>query len=211
MPPRTYDNSLRKEMEADTIRRIVTATVELHAKQGALATTHAEIADAAGVSVATVYKHFPSRESLLPHCTGMVAQQSPQIDVQEILGTPDRNASIGRLVRALHGKYRYMHPWMRWGSRDAPALPVLGQIIEENRRRTEHLVRMVLDTVAGTSVNDETFALAMVILDYPAWQRLDQMLNDPERVSSAAEQVLQLLLMEGSDHGKHATPRHHNR
>jgi AcrR family transcriptional regulator len=193
MAPRNYDNSLRKEMEADTIRRIVTATVELHAEKGALATTHAEIADAAGVSVATVYKHFPSRESLLPHCTGMVAEQAPRIDVQAILGTHDRKNAIGRLVRALHERYRYMHPWMRWSPRDAAALPALGQIVAEGRRQTEGLVRAVLDSVAAP-ITDEIFALAMVILDYPAWQRLNQMLNDPERVSSAAEQALQLLL-----------------
>lgn len=194
MAPRNYDNSLRKEMEADTIRRIVTATVELHAQKGALATTHADIADAAGVSVATVYKHFPSREALLPHCTGMVAEQAPRIDMQAILGTHDRKNATGRLVRALHGRYRFMHPWMRWGARDAAALPALEQIIAAGRRQTEGLVRAVLDSVSGKPVTDEVFALAMVILDYPAWQRLDQMLNDPERVSSAAEQALHLLL-----------------
>lgn len=194
MSPRNYDNSLRKEMEADTIRRIVAATVDLHAKQGALATTHADIAEAAGVSVATVYKHFPSREALIPHCTGMVAQQAPHLDVQAILGARDRQQSLGMLVRGLHQLYRYMHPWMRWSPRDAAALPVLEQIVTENRRKTEGLVRAVLDSVAGTPVNDEIFALAMVVLDYPAWLRLDQMLNDPERVSSAAEEALQLLL-----------------
>lgn len=83
---------------------------------------------------------------------------------------------------------------MRWAPRDAPALPVLAQIVDENRQQTESLVRGILDSLAGMPVSDETFALAMVILDYPAWQRLDQMLNDQERVSYAAEQALQLLM-----------------
>lgn len=181
-------------MEADTIRRIVTATVELHARKGALATTHAEIAEAAGVSVATVYKHFPSREALLPHCTGMVMQQAPQVDVQAILGTRDRKELMRRLVHALHQQYRYFHPWMRWVARDALSLPLLAQIVEANGRQTESLVRSVLDRAAGMPLLDETFALAMVVLDYPAWQRLNQMLNDSERVSYAAEQALQLLM-----------------
>ena len=194
MSPRTYDNSLRKEMTADTIRRIVTATVELHASKGALATTHADIAELAGVSVATVYKHFPSREALLPHCTGMVMEQAPQIDVQALLALQDRKEMTRRLVQALHAQYRYMHPWMRWSSRDAASLPVLEQIVEEGRRQTERLVRDVLDRAAGAPVSDETFALAMVILDYPAWQRLNRTLNDPEQACGAAEQALQLLL-----------------
>lgn len=194
MSSRAYDTTLRKKMEADTIRRIVTATVTLHARKGALATTHAEIAEAAGVSVATVYKHFPSREALLPHCTGMVAQQAPQIDVQAILGARNRKELLSRLVHALHQQYRYFHPWMRWTPRDAPSLPVLARIVDENRRQTESMVRGMLDRVIGMPVSDETFALAMVILDYPAWQRLDQMLNDQERVSYATEQALQLLM-----------------
>lgn len=176
------------------MRRIVTATVELHARKGALATTHAEIADAAGVSVATVYKHFPSREALLPHCTGMVMEKAPHLDVQALLAMSSRKEQTRRLVHALHEQYRYLHPWMRWTPRDAPALPVLEQIVDDNRRQTERIVREVLNSIAGTSISEETFALAMVILDYPAWQRLNQMLNDPERVSCAAEQALQLVI-----------------
>ena len=199
MNTRAYNNSRRKEMEGDTIRRIISATVELHAQKGALATTHAEIAEAAGVSVATVYKHFPSREALIPHCTGMVGEQAPQIDVQAILDTPRREEQLRLLVRALHRQYRYFHPWMRWAPRDVPALPALAQFIEDGNRQTESLVRAVLDRAAGTPVGDETFALAMALLDYAAWQRLDQLLNDPERVSHAAEQALQLLMFQFSE------------
>lgn len=194
MSPRSYDSTLRKEMEADTVRRIVNATVELHARQGALATTHAEIAEAAGVSVATVYKHFPTREALLPHCTGLVAEQAPQVDLQGILGAPDLNERLRRLAYTLHRQYHYFDPWMRWSARDADALPVLAQIVTARRRQTESLVRNVIDTAVGTPVDDETFALAMVILDYPAWQRLNQMLTEPERVSEAAARALQLLM-----------------
>lgn len=194
MRSRAYDSTLRKQTEAETIQRIIAATVELHARKGALATTHAEIADAAGVSVATVYKHFPSRESLLPHCTGLVAQRAPQIDVETILEARSKKEKLTRLVEALHHRYRFFHPWMRWISRDAPSLPFLAQLADASRQETENLVRNVLDAVAGTPVGDDVFALAMVVLDYPAWQRLDQMLNDPVRVADAAGHALQLLM-----------------
>jgi len=192
--PRAYDSTLRKQTEAETIQRIVAATVELHARKGALATTHAEIAEAAGVSVATVYKHFPSRESLLPHCTGMVAEQAPQIDVDAILGARSRKEKLTLLIDALHRQYRHYHPWTRWVARDAPSLPFLAQLAEASRQQTESLVRSVLDAAAGAPVSDDAFALAMVILDYPAWQRLDHMLGDPERVANAAGHALQLLM-----------------
>ncbi len=215
MNTRAYDNSRRKEMEADTIRRIVRATVELHARKGAVGTTHAEIAEAAGVSLATVYKHFPSREALVPHCTGMVKQQAPQIDVHAILQTPCQEERMRRLVQALYRQHRYFQPWMRWAARDTLSLPALAQIMEEDSRQTESLVRTVLDSIAGAPVSDEIFALAMLILDYPAWQRLELMLTDPERVSHVAEQALQVLMspcsqpIGGSNHGKYDVPRHH--
>ena len=194
MSPRAYDSTLRKQTEAETIHRIIEATVSLHAEKGALATTHADIADAAGVSVATVYKHFPSRESLLPHCSGLVAREAPPIDVEAITGARSRKEKLARLVEALHGQYRYFHPWTRWSARDAASLPALAQLAEQSRQRTEILVRTVLDAAAGRPIDEDTFALAMVILDYPAWQRLDRMLNDPDRVADAAGHALQLLM-----------------
>ncbi len=194
MSPRAYDNTLRKEMEADTIRKIVTATVALHAEKGALATTHAEIAQSAGVSVATVYKHFPSRESLLPYCTGMVAEQAPRVDVQALFGLRESGALMQGLVDMLHGQYAYMDPWMRWMANDAQVLPALAQVAQAGRAQTVDLVRQVLERVAGARVDDRTFALAMVILDYPAWQRLTGLLHDPARVSEAAGHALQCVM-----------------
>ena len=213
--PRTYDNTLRKEMEADTIRRIVAATVELHARQGALATTHAEIAALAGVSVATVYKHFPSREALVPHCTGMVMAQAPQVDMQALLATRDRHTLLGRLVAALHAQYRFMDPWMRWTPSDAASLPALAQIVDAQRHALESMVRDALASTAGPPVDDDTFACVMVLLDYSAWQRLTQVLADPDRVRRATEQALPRLMTTppqhkgGSEHGDHATTAHH--
>jgi AcrR family transcriptional regulator len=181
-------------MEADTIRKIVTATVALHAEKGALATTHADIAQAAGVSVATVYKHFPSREALLPYCTGMVAEQAPRVDLQALLDLRESNALMQGLVDMLHGQYAYMDPWIRWIPHDAHALPALAQFAEAGRRQAGDLVRQVLERVAGMPVDDRTFALAMVILDYPAWQRLTGLLHDPARVGEAAGHALQCVM-----------------
>ncbi|HEY5801524.1 MAG TPA: TetR/AcrR family transcriptional regulator [Burkholderiaceae bacterium] len=194
MTLRTYDNSLRKQSAAATVARIVEATAALHAERGALGTTHADIAQVAGVSLATVYKHFPTREALLPHCTGLVVGKAPAIARQALLDAPEPQAQLAMLVAALHAQYAYFHPWRRWHARDAHALPFLQELADGARAQTESLVRAVLDSAAGAPVDDAAYAMAMVVLDYPAWQRLTQMLRDPRQVADCCCQALSRLL-----------------
>lgn len=51
-----------------TRRRIVEATMALHAEQGITATRWEDIARRSGVGLATVYRHFPSLDELVPAC-----------------------------------------------------------------------------------------------------------------------------------------------
>ena len=52
----------------ETRRRILEATLSLHAEKGILGTSWQDIARRADVSVGTVYKHFPSLDELVPAC-----------------------------------------------------------------------------------------------------------------------------------------------
>ena len=52
-----------------TRQRIVEATVELHGSVGPAATTIAAIAEAAGVTRLTVYRHFPDDGALFAACS----------------------------------------------------------------------------------------------------------------------------------------------
>ena len=66
---RKYELKRRAERQADTRRRIVEATVELHSSEGPARTTISAIADRAGVERHTVYAHFPDEHSLFQACT----------------------------------------------------------------------------------------------------------------------------------------------
>ena len=57
--PRPYRSTLREQRAAATRLRVVRAAVELFSHQGYAATTFAQLARAAGVSVETVRKHGP--------------------------------------------------------------------------------------------------------------------------------------------------------
>lgn len=64
-PPRRYDSSRRQARAADNRRRVVRAAHDLFIARGFAATTVAAIAEAADVSVPTVYDGFGSKAELL--------------------------------------------------------------------------------------------------------------------------------------------------
>ncbi|HZX27521.1 MAG TPA: TetR/AcrR family transcriptional regulator [Telluria sp.] len=196
MSARIYDNSRRKQSEAATIERIVEATVGLHAEKGALATSHADIAQAAGVSVATVYKHFPSRDALIPYCTGLVQAQAPAIDADLVLAGADPQERIARLVRAVHAHYAFMHPWMRWSGRDVPALPALQRIVQEGQAGMESRLRALLAECCARPLAETDLALALALLDYSTWEKLGRLLGDAGRSAQAVGRGLCAILLE---------------
>lgn len=69
---RAYNSRRRAESAQNTRQAIVEAAVKLH---GEGVTTLAPIAEAAGVSLPTLTKYFPTREDLFAACTAHVAQR----------------------------------------------------------------------------------------------------------------------------------------
>jgi AcrR family transcriptional regulator len=61
---RPYRSELRRQQAAETRRRVVAAALELFSVQGYQATTFAQLAKQAGVSVETIQKHGPKSELL---------------------------------------------------------------------------------------------------------------------------------------------------
>ena len=194
MAPRPYNSTVRKDAEEETVRRIVAATVALHAEKGTMATTHAEIAERAGVSIPTVYKYFPTRNSLLPACIGEVARDAPHIDPARILTAPDIDTRLILLVDAVHDHYRYFHPWFRWTAIDAQYLPEIAEAVETGQQQLATLVKTVLADTVANEIPAEVLALTQVLLDYPAWQRLNELLGTPEAVNQATVHVLRLII-----------------
>ncbi|MCU1365599.1 MAG: hypothetical protein JWN39_1238, partial [Ilumatobacteraceae bacterium] len=62
----------RAEAVGKSRAAIVAAARELHAERGLVATSWDDIAERAGVSTATVYRHFPSLAELVPACAQTV-------------------------------------------------------------------------------------------------------------------------------------------
>src|SRR4051794_2421884 len=117
MSPRNYDMSKRAAAVAQTRRRIVDATRELHTQQGIAATSWDDIAARAGVGVGTVYRHFPSLDELIPACGEISMQVVALPDVRDVPGrfagldTPAER--IERLVAEAFAIYERGAPELR--------------------------------------------------------------------------------------------------
>lgn len=139
---RTYRKAKRAEDEQRTRARIVDAAEALHAEVGPADTTISAIADRAGVTRATVYRHFPDDESLFLACSGQWLSR-------QVLPDPDRwqyDDPFVVLRSGLTDIYRYFRagePMLTSVLRDPAAVParvVEGRLAQERAWR-ERLTR----------------------------------------------------------------------
>ena len=94
----------RADSIEETRERIIAATVRLHGTVGPGATTIAGIAEAAGVTRLTVYRHFPDDEMLFEACTAnwMTQQIPPDPEAWMAIANPE-----ARLRAGLTDMYRF--------------------------------------------------------------------------------------------------------
>ena len=94
----------RAEQVDQTRQRIVVAAVALHGSIGLAATSISAIADKAGVTRLTVYRHFPDETALFDACSAhwQSQQQLPDPGAWSLIGDP-----IERLQAGLADLYRY--------------------------------------------------------------------------------------------------------
>src|ERR1041385_5391324 len=94
----------RAEQVDQTRQRIVEATVALHGSVGPAATTIAGIAEAAGVTRLTVYRHFPDDDALFTACSAhwLARQQPPDPQTWSLIDDP-----VERLRAGLADLYRF--------------------------------------------------------------------------------------------------------
>lgn len=195
MSPRPYDRTLRKAAAEEARRRIVEAAAALHATHGGVGTSHAMIARRAGVSIPTVYKYFPTRDHLIPACTGLVASRAP-LSLGPGLFEAHRRLEdrVRALARGLFRIHEYFAPWMRWSAGDAAAIPALRDFLEKGRTFRMDLVRRALTPPGRRAPEKSRVALAHVLLDFPAWKVLTESGSTSDQAADlAADAVLRLI------------------
>lgn len=169
---RTYRQSRRGESAEETRRRIVEATFALHSEQGIAATTMKQIAERAGVSVGSVYHHFPTYDDAINACGAHAFARHPLPTVEIFEGAASRAERVRRLARATFGVYANLpfHAVIA----DQDKLPVLqGYVAQEQAVRLE-LAR----AAAGDPDAARTLAALVDSATYDAFARLGFSLDE---------------------------------
>lgn len=173
--PRRYRMHQRQRAVEETRQRIVAATMALHGDQGILGTSWEDIARRAGVSLATVYRHFPTLDQLVPACGQLtdatIRPPTPEWGATLFAGTSAVADRIRRLVdelcafyergAAILSRVRYetigvpaLQPWL--DSLDATRVALVRQALEPAKpsKRTIQLVAALTDSRIWQALRD---------------------------------------------------------
>jgi AcrR family transcriptional regulator len=191
MSPRNYNMSKRAAAAEATRRRIIDATLELHAEQGIAATRWDEIAARAGVGVGTVYRHFPSVDELLPAC-GHVAMELLALpkpsDVPALFdGRDEPSARVERLVREVFSIYERGADVLRATLRERNVHPDVARDAAEIEAILGALVDAALEPL---DVGGHERRLTRAMVDVATWTALREHGLDPRETIATVSAML---------------------
>ncbi len=159
----------RAELVDETRQRITAATARLHTTIGPAATTIAGIAEAAGVTRLTVYRHFPNVDELFAACQAHWLSQNRPPDPATWLAILDPRQRARHALDELYGWFRAhtdeLHPILR----DFAAMP------EAARRRNRRAAVARAEAILGGADGDltaEARAAAGHVTSYWTWRSL---------------------------------------
>jgi AcrR family transcriptional regulator len=179
---RGYRQSKRGETAEETRRRIVQATFDLHSEQGIAATTMKQIAARAGVSVGSVYHHFPTYDEAINACGAHAFSLAPPPGPELFEGAASRAERVRRLAQAL---FRMFTGLRAFGSvlADQDKLPVLKAVVEMERK-----TRLAL-AAAAVGADGAAAATLAALVDHGTYDAFTRAGLAPD---AAAERVAQI-------------------
>ena len=166
---RTYQKARRAENERRTRERIVDAAEYLHGSLGPARTTVSAVADRAGVTRATVYRHFADEESLFLACSRqwLSRQQLPEPGAWGQIDDPIERLRSGLLD--IYGFYRRGEQLMAQIHRDVDAVPAV--VVEARRSREQRWLDTLLAPQPGRRRKAVRAAVAHS-MSFTTWQSL---------------------------------------
>ena len=153
--------------------RIVHAAVRLHGEAGVRETSWEAIGKRAGVSTATVYRHFPTLESLIPACAEAAFAAGAQLPTSAQLagmfkGLTTPSQRLERVVAESCRCYERGEGWLDASRKEAAGVPPLADAVRTQDR--------ALDAIIAAAIGEQTArarkGTLKALLDFPFWKSL---------------------------------------
>ncbi|MEX2183476.1 MAG: TetR/AcrR family transcriptional regulator [Chloroflexota bacterium] len=161
----------RAELVDQTRQRITEATARLHTTIGPAATSISGIAEEAGVTRVTVYRHFPDLDVLFQACRAHWREQHPPPDARAWPAIPGLADRARHALTELYGWYREHAESLYPIYRDMTSMPRSSQ--DEIRATNAWLGDQLVE--GHTPKGDpgrRLRAVARHLVDYPTWRSL---------------------------------------
>lgn len=182
MSPRAYSIDTRAAAAEARKAQIVTCAIELFAEQTAAATTMEDIAKTAGVSPATVYRHFRNFDALAQACAetafNIVDIPTPQIAVAPFADLPSLGEKLMRFIEIDCHCFERARTWLAAERRERH-LPAFERTVSREEAALAAIVNGLLEPVG---VDDVTRTVVIALVDFPFWESLRRGGVPPERI-----------------------------
>lgn len=156
-PPRRYNSTHRRQQAQQNRRRVLQAARQRFLAQGYAATTIAEIAQDAGVSVETVYKTFTTKAGLLKALFDVsvagdddpIAMAEREV-IQEVLNAPEAGQKITIYAKHLASTMPRSAPVQLLARDGAASSPDAATVWKQIREETLTAMKMFAADLAET-------------------------------------------------------------
>ncbi len=185
MARRPYQLARRAETAQETRRRIVQATFALHSEQGIAATTMPQIAARAGVSVGTVYHHFPTLDQTVQACGAMVAETFPPPGEEVFAGVAGLRARVRRLGEALWSHLDHL-AFDRIRA-DQDKFPVIAQFVAAEEA---HRIEVTRAALAPFAVDRDLIRVIAALLDIDIYRALQRAGLSRDQAAAAIAEII---------------------
>jgi AcrR family transcriptional regulator len=189
--PRKYTMDKRRAAVEATRRRILEATLALHAEKGIFGTSWQDIARRADVSVGTVYKHFPSLDELVPACGELmyVITRPPSLeDAPQIFAEASSlEERLERLVFELFDFYERGAPYIETDFQEQ-RLPAVAEWEAYMRATIAGLVR---EALVSAEPDERMVQAVSALLDFSTFKSfLDREISKDQAAKTMNEVLL---------------------
>jgi AcrR family transcriptional regulator len=182
MPPPPYSMASRAAAAEARRAEIVSCAIELFAEQTAAATTTEDIARAAQVAPATVYRHFRNFDALAQACAetafNIVDIPTPQVAVAPFADLPSLGEKLMRFIEIDCHCFERARTWMAAERRERH-LPAFDRTVSREEAALAAIVTGLLEPVGADAV---TRSVVLTLVDFPFWESLRRAGVPAERI-----------------------------